>query len=422
MNKHHLCKRLITVFLGMAIFWSPLIATGLEYFEEADILKPNMGIMLSPELKNTKNEEAKRGEWAVIVGLAEQMGFTSNLYHSPTDDGLGTVLPVKTVGSAFAATSILVETERHFNARNGLNLSFQFADLRYFENNMAYDQTVKLKAGYSHDFSDSLLLFADLGYKFRNDDALNIYGIPYQRDYSYAKYLVKLGARFDVRDQHRFKFYYKFAYKDYGEEHIVPLTNSLDWSRHGAYFRYRFMPHPSTKIRFWYSFKMQEYLEEKASRSDGRTFVNDPMEKHNYHKILVWVSHEANDSLTIGAKYRMRSKDDTYQSYESYVQHGGELMVKYQATLLLTLELAAGLNARAYDYRGAVQIIPVPAGTATMTNDKWFVDLTTTYQLDEYRTLFGGYALRTRSTNRLVGTSFMDYAVHCVGAGISMAF
>lgn len=431
MSNHTHAPRLLAILVGTILFWNPLTADSLEYFEDVEKFKPHPEIILSEELENQRAQEIKDGSWALTIGLAEQLGFNSNLYHSPADDGFTNAtrppgqLPVETLGSAFAATSLLLKAGKRFAPEHGLDLSFAFADARFFENNLSYDQTVKLDAGYNYDLFQSLRLFAKLGYWFQNSEALDIYGLPYIRDYSYAKYLGDLGGRFDLNPQHRLGLFYRYLWQDYGEEHAVlpPVTlNTLDSTHHAVHLRYRFMPHPSTKMRLWYTFQIKNFKEVLSAQSDGLVMAGAPWETNNFHNLVIWVSHEPNAYLSLSAKYRMRSKVDTYQGYESYVQHGGELMVRYEATLMLALELAAGLNARGYENRSAVQGVPTLPVDPQLTNDFWFINLTSTYQLDEFRSLFGGYVLRTRSTNRLIGINFMDYAVHYVGAGISMAF
>jgi len=391
---------------------APLFVSGAaaqEQAEEETRLRPLGTSLTAWDILKDKRRAARDGRWSAILVLSEEAGYNGNIFASPTTDGTVNDLPV---GSAVLTSSARLEVYRYFTRRNRLTLGGNLVDNRYLEDSDVNGTYVDASAEFEHTFSRSTQAFVSGQVEHENDNAVDIYGDPFTRDFGYVALEGQAGIEQAFGSRHQIELSYEGKQKNYNE---VSTLNSLDWIQHGPQVRYRFAAGP-TRVRLWYSFAAQHYVEEPASDVNGNELSTNPAEEHFYHRAMLWVSRDLAPHVAADLRVKYNMKDDRFQGYESFHELELSADIAWAMTHKLSAEVRAGLSTADYDYRPAED-----AGEALALNYRGG-DFTMRYAVSRRAAIFGRYAMMNRNSNRQTGSSYMDYRVNGAGVGVAVVF
>lgn len=405
-------KRHWTLFTFIVLASSTLVAADAraqEQAEEETSLRPRGLSFASWDILKDKRRAAREGRWSAMVVLSEELGYSSNIFASPSTDGTVTGLPV---GSAVVNSGAQLEVYRYFDRMNRLTLGARLDDSRYMEDADLDRTYIDASAEFEHAFSGSTQAFAGAEVSHENDNAVDIYGDPFTRDFAYATIEGDAGIEHSFNNSHKIEIAYSGKKKNYGE---VSTLNSLDWVRHGPRVHYTLSKGP-TRFRLWYGFAAQNYAEEPASNADGSEPSTNPAEEHFHHHAMLWMSRDLAPEVELDLRLEYDGKDDRFEGYESYHEVEFSADLAWRITRALSAQMRAGISTADYDHR------PAEDAGEPLALDYRGGGVTLLYEASRHVAVFGRYSLVDRASNRDTGSSYMDYRVSGAGAGVSVAF
>jgi len=397
--------------MAATAFWlsSPCTAFAQEQVDDDAIRRSSSMSLAGWELGSQKRRQARDGKWAFLVIGSEDVSFNSNVYGSPAGNNL--LIDLEQSSPVFS-TGVRTDVFRYFDRRNRLRLVGRAEDQRYTENSNLDLMRQQAGAEYEHRFSRATKLTIDGDFVHENDDAVDINGDPYARNFGYQAYGADLAVEHEISRRHEVAVAYYVDRKNYNE---TPGMNTLDWREHGPRIRYKYS-RGDTRLRVWYTMGIQDYDQEKASLVDGSEIASNPVEHHIHHSALLWLSKTFTPVLSGAVKVKYRAKNDRFQGYESFDEFDVEGEIGYAVSPRLTLSTNAEFERRNYDHRAAEV-----AGDFLEFN-RWTSEVALRYQLNPHAAVLGHYGFVNRNTNRDTGTTYRDYSIRSGGVGVAVAF
>lgn len=398
-------KRALSIGLVVALLGGLGLGASGQELAEDETQGVSRRVMLQPSraLERAKRAEAREGAW-VWSGIASLAGgFTSNAFESPS----------ATQNSALGDLELQGEALRRFTPSDRLRIRVRAGFVPYTETSDldTFNQTVSTyyRHRISRGSSFSLLAKAER----ENDDAVDINGNDYVRDFGYFSYRVQPTLRLALGELGNLRVSYGLKRKDYDE---TTGRNSLDWWKHGPKVSLEHRFGRAFSLEASYSFAIQQYDKEPANDVTGLEPPGTPDEKHYFHRAALDGTWRLSRNLRLEAEYAYRMKDDRFQEYESYDDHGGKLAVTWAPSRILAFQLGGSFSRRDYDNR------PGTLPGETLEYDRIEGHANVRYELSRNLSLFALYAFTDRDTNRDTGISYRDYTDHTMLSGVTLAF
>ncbi|MEZ4652629.1 MAG: hypothetical protein R3E12_03225 [Candidatus Eisenbacteria bacterium] len=386
----------VLLLVGAQITWS----ASVEEDEETNI--GDVGFSIPAEVARIKRDEAAANGFSLLGGVTAFWGDDGNLFRSP--EGL-----VKK-GTTWGNWGYL-RADTRWEKRRFLN-TIKLSQSRFPGHGVIDADYAKSSNWFSTPLMGGLELELDADFSYQNDDATNIAGQQYTRDYSYRRLAGETVLEWRPFHRQRLRVGFEGVAKDYGETFGQP---SLDWKQWTTQASYRlYLPSHQT-VTTSYAFGHRRYREEPAGLVDGRELPDNPTEKHRYREWRVDYSIEPISSMEANLGYGFDSKQDLFQGYEDNRVNRWSGDVGWLVRSGVELKLAAE---RAWkDYRNikadsgkdlSYRTQQLAAGARVrVTTPSW---------------LFADVSRYERTTNNSTGSSYRDYRGTLIRGGVSAFF
>ena len=372
--------------------------------------RARIALQVPREIRRAKRKRAREGAW-VWTGIANAMtGYDSNVHDGPGEQSPGDV-PI--TDSATFDFDAKLEGLHYFSDNDRFKFSFESLNHMLTATRRAADYTQRARFFYAHRLFERKASLAIKGaISHTNDSVTTSRGDKLTRDFENMVYRSTASFRLKIGRGQVASVSYGFKRKDYFE---TPGLNSLDWWRHGPKASWGIDLPRRISAEASYRFWIQNYDDEPSSVESGVEFPENPQEEHFFHTLRLDVLWRPNERVWLDARYRFRRKDDRFQSYESYSDHGVELSAHTRAFDALELEASGGFHRRNYDNR------PGDAPD-TLRYDLWRADALARYALTSHLAVYSLYEFETRDTNRSAGSTYRDYTRHIITFGVTGAY
>jgi hypothetical protein len=271
---------------------------------------------------------------------------------------------------------------------------------------------LRMAGSYTRPMTENTAIDLDIRVRYKSDDATNIFGDHFTRNFAYWEYEAEAEYLWHVTEAHRFGIGGDFVFRDYYE---TSELNSLDWQEPGFIASYKRRFGRERYLGVEYSLLRQEFKQEPASFEDGRELPTNPDEKHRWQKVRVRYSSPFGKKWDFEAGYTFKQKKDLFQDFESYIDNGIDADICWFPTEKTRLELIAEYSIRDFNKRLA-------DGDEQLDWNKWIVTLTASQRLKDFASLYGTAGYYIRDTNRTEGSSFRDYEGVILSVGINVFF
>ncbi|MBI5116091.1 hypothetical protein HZA56_06425 [Candidatus Poribacteria bacterium] len=353
------------------------------------------------EITRTKLRDAREDGFSYLTEAWTFFGVDTNVFRSP--HGLEE-------SAAYVNTGAQVITNSRFKDDSSLTGRLRVDTTRYDGHDSANVGRFRLGGSYSRPLTENTALDIDLRVRYRSNDATDIFGESFERNFAYWAYDAGATYLWDVTSKSLVGIGGEFTFKDYVE---TPGLNSLDWTQPGvnAYYRYRFGKRHYLRLAYW--FEIQEFKEEPASLADGTELPTNPDEKHRRHEVSARYSVPLGNKWTAHIEYDFERKKDLFEDFESFDQHSISGSVVFAATENTRLEFDSEYTIKDFDKRLA-------DGDDRLNYDKLVLALTVEHALRDYLSLYGTAGYYFRNSNKSEGTTFRDFegAIFSVGASL----
>jgi hypothetical protein len=366
------------------------------------MLRWSDGLWTLPTIRREKEREARGEEWAWLLTGNIGAGYDSNIFEGPEVE----------TGSSLLDAGLRAEMRRYFNSKDRLRLWAEASALPYNEASDPNRYTQRIGMQYRHRQSTALLYKLDAGIKHENDHVVNTEGEDPFRDFEHFQYEAVPSLKYNISKGNAIWFAYRLTRRNYSEQ---PTLVSLDYWLHGPSFRWRKALGPRGDFELDYAFRIQEYDEELASVVTGEELPANPTEEHHYHRLQAEFFWRPHSRLELDAGYEFETKDDRFESYESWDNDRLFALLTWRAKPKLTLRLAAALDDRDYDNRPG-------DGGSLLQYDKLTLEAAAGFALTEHITPYVALVLIDRDTNRSFGNDFRDYNINRFSAGVSFTY
>ena len=360
----------------------------------------------SPQLAREKRREAREGDWAWTLLGAFAAGYDSNIYESPSNE----------TGSGLGQLGVRAQGLRWFSDGDRLKLSATATGSPYLETNDISEYMQQVKARYRWKLSDRFRLGWSARVEHQNDNEFDQFGGELSKNYEYFDYRTAPSVSMRLWKNAKLRLAVPVELKDYTEQ---SNSESLDWWAYGPEISFQTKLSSSIKAIGRYGFSVRTYDEDSASSADGSSLAINPEEKHHYHHARAELAWSPSKSLGFTLGYRLRHKADQFEGYETYTDQRVKLEMTLNPTKALTLALMGSFAHRLYDGREADD---EDADDAKLEYDRFRAAVFGRYRVSKNISWFARYDFADRESNRETGSTYRDYRLHRVLAGVSFAY
>ena len=399
-------RHLRTQVLGLTLFFLVFELVALEArgaVVEDEISVRHEAFSIPDEVAKEKRRAARKSGFSLLKAAGVTWGVDDNIYRSPSG--------LEESGNFWGGWAYL-RADKRFDEEQRLMTTLSWLQVRYPGNSNANSDRAHISTWYTRPLTDNTAVEFDLDIDYRNDDATNIRGERYERDYSYWRYTTEGLFIWNMSREHRFEIGGGYRFKNYDE---TPGDNSLDWTEPFFKVLYRYRFGSSHYLGLVYSLKKREYEEEPASLRDGTEPSSNPKEKHRYQRAGVWYSVPLSEKVDLGLKYYYRTKEDLFKNYESYNSHRIEAGIDLEVSEKMDISMNAGYTIRNYD-----NILGDNGHKLEYT--KWDLRVGARYKLRDSCWIFGNLSYYDRQTNKSFGNLYRDYKGLVCSTGLGFFF
>ena len=389
-------------FCVVVLLAAPAAQAQEQAQDESAAKRTRLGLTAPNELANHKRAQAKEGGWPWTFMGTAAAGTNSNLFQSPNTETDG----------VFYDFGLRLQNLHYFGEHHSLKLTLRGTGSLYPESSTLAAATQEIKLRWANRLGDRIRFRLSGMAGHANDDAVDITGADFLRDFGSFVYRVQPSIRFRLTRRHAFTLSYVGKRKDYTE---TSGRDSLDWLAHGARARYRAKFGDSLSFSAAYGFTIRKYDEDLASLADGTDLPTNPKEEHYYHRIQAKAEWWLGDRLVMDGRYRFKIKDDQFEAFESYEDNKWSSGVTLLPMRGLSIRAEAFYSEREYDKRHG----ELPG--ETLEYETLGGNVTAHYQLSRNLALYARYSYVDRDSNRETGTAYRDYEVTRLLAGFSFA-
>ncbi len=391
--------------LSIVILSSLLLSTARAQEQAQDdsvLRRSRIGLSAPEQLKKAKREKAREGQWAWTVLGSAGAGSDSNIYLSPSSER----------DAVLYDFGLKLEGLRYFSSSQKFKVSLSGGGTFHPGASDINDFSQKLRASYTKRLTKWLRFSLGGKIKHQNDDAVDDLGNNLTRDFEYFSYELKPSLRLKLRGGQSVKVSYQAQRKDYTE---VSATPSLDYLSRGPSVEYKVKLGDRVTLRGEYKLLVRRYDDDPSSTSAGVELATNPDEEHDYKTAEIEATWRVLDWLGLSAGYRLSTKDDQFQGFESYDDRRAQVAFTVYPNRALVLRAEGSSARRDYDKR------PGTLPGETLEYDRLEARVTGYYQVSRNLAVYARYEIVDRDSNRSTGTSYRDYTAHRVLAGVSFA-
>ncbi len=370
--------------------------------DEGPVERARVGLQASGELKERKIARAKERGWALTFLGMFGAGYDSNIFNSPSSEDSA---PILDAGLKVAALG-------YFNDRHRLSLSLAATGSPNLEDSDVSEYTQAFRARYSARLSKRLRFSVSGKVQHENDDEVDILGGSLTRDFESFAYRVSPKFRYRLSKRQSVSLSFPVKLKDYEE---TTLVNSLDWREYGPKHKYR-ARWSTSFVELSYAVAVREYDEELASLANGALLATNPEEEHRYHKMGIELGWRPSENLELFGGYRFRKKDDRFEGFESYDDHGWRIGFAATPARAWSIRTEVSYSEREYENRHG----EVPP--EVLEYERLRGSLMAIYRMSKHLSFFARYSYSERDSNRSTGTQFRDYEHHKLFTGFSFGY
>ena len=377
----------------------------------SDLWRQQSGVSATSDMRRAKRKELRNGAWVHSMGLDVQAGYIDNVFISPSAVGAQTGLEES---STLLSVGAYWKVERNFDKNRSLDIEVAASSMSFSESSDASGQSYACEISYDQDLHDDVTWESSLDIDHATDDATDVFGDPYTRDFAYFSYQLRTGVDWDINKQHKLSVSVTYKMKDYSE---TTGMNSIDWNDLSTRLSYRWRINDQFKLRAQYDYGMQAYDEEPANNAaDGLESLGNPNEEHVFNKLTLSAYWYPKDGSKAWLKLATRNKTDDYEGFESYDETQMSIGVSSRFLELWYVKAELRNKDRDYDKR------PGTGFSDTLVYDQQQLDVTLRRNLDEHQSVYVNYALAERSSNRDFGSVYRDYLVNSLSLGYSLNY
>ena len=360
----------------------------------------------SPQLARDKRREAAEGNWAWTLLGSFAVGYDTNIYESPSGE----------TGSGIGQVGLRAEGLRHFENGHRLKLSATTIGSPYLETSDVSEYMQQVKARYRWKLSDRFRFGWTARVAHENDNEFDQFGGELSKNYENFNYRTAPSVSMKLWEDTKLKLALPLERKDYAEQSD---KESLDWQSYGGEFSFGTKLSRTVKASGRYGFSIRSYDEDGARSSSGDSFAINPDEKHHYHHGRAQLAWSPSKSLGFTLGYDLRHKADQFEGYETYTDQRVKLGTTLNPTSALTLGLTGSFAHRQYDGRESDED---DADDAKLKYDRVRATVFARYRVSKNLSWFARYDFADRDSNRDTGTTYRDYRVHRLLAGLSVGY
>ncbi|MEK7774754.1 MAG: hypothetical protein AAB305_02570 [Candidatus Zixiibacteriota bacterium] len=372
--------------------------------DEEEIVERDVQFSVPAEIADLQRTTADLKGYSFLAGASLYSGNDNNVHRSP--DNLDS--SSNTLGNWF-----YLRSDKRFGKNVQLINSLTWKHRSYADASAANLSRLYLSNWLDMRLSSHLKLALDFDVIDENDNATQITGRPYTRDYSYRRYSGDAMLTWSPGGPHRFQLGGETVRRDYGE--IVGL-NSIDWTSRGGTIRYRLRLAPYHYVKVWYTVGEKEYSDEPSSIANTEIDApNSPMEKHRYRELRLAWEVPATKWMDASMEYFHRSKTDLYQGAESWDGNVWQAWIGIEASKRLEFTTEVGYFTQRFDQVRGDNNLP-------LETKRWDLQAGARFALTRSVRLFASTNYFERTSTRESGSVYRDYSGFSTAFGISFFF
>jgi len=380
----------------------PLRLAAVDAVDEEGSVSAGNLLDVSSSLQREKRAAARDGGWPVTASIGAGAGWNSNLYDAWSGAEIDTAILVE-AGE--------LEIEHRPSTQDRWRMALKAQGTQYLEDSEANALEIGLSTDWKHAFTDAVNLKIDAGVTSKDTASFTALGTKLTRETSYLAYDAGTSVDVDVTPADNVAIGIGYRRKDYDE---TTGLNTLDWDKVGGSVHYR---HKSAwwTGRLWYDLDVQKYDEEPASDTTGLELPTYPAEDHVLQSVLAWWSADLTPTRTLTLKLKYSTKDDRYESYESW----NEWRLTAGFSAVLSEHLHVGIEGW-YAMRDYEHILADV--NQELSYDKFSFDAWARWYFNAHWSFLVEAQTVVRDSNKNAGTIYRDYTVYEVLSGVSAAF
>lgn len=379
----------------------PLLAATDDEEEEAGV--GSVVSSIPDALAERKRLAAEERGFAMLSGVTAFLGSDDNVYRSP--DSMQR--EARGWGNWF-----LVSADKRWSRGDRLTTDVTWQQVqspRHSRVNSAYGNVT---SEYVRPLGRGFRLEVDGEVSRKNDDAVNIEGEDYQRDYAYWRYAAEGALVWRVSSHHLVSLGAERIAKDYRE---TPAMSSIDWREWETSGFYRLRLAPYHYVGLEYATGVRRYRDEPASARDGSELPSPRVERHRYRTLTASYTLPVRTNARLGAEYERSTKTDLVADYESNRSDTGRLEAAVNFGARLESRAEVSWNRHAYEnMRGD--------GDRPLRYTLREAGLGARLRLLDPTWVFASWNHAVRETNKSGGTAYRDYRVQSLRGGVSLFF
>lgn len=354
-------------------------------------------------LAEQKRLAAEDRGFAMLSGMTAFLGFDDNVYRSPDSmqreaRGWGNWL--------------MVSADKRWSRGDRLTTDATWQQVQSPRHSQVNSTYGNLTSEYVRPLGRGFRLQINGELSRKNDDAVNIEGEDYRRDYTYWRYAAEGSLIWRISSHHLVSFGAEQIAKDYRE---TPEMSSIDWREWEATGFYRLRLAPYHYVGLEYATGVRRYREEPASARDGSELPDQPVERHRYRTLTASYTLPVWANARLGAEYEFATKTDLLADYESNRSDTGRLEAAVNFGSRLEARADVSWNRHAYEnLRGD--------GDRPLRYTLRQGGLGARLRLFDPTWVFASWNHAVRETNKSSGTAYRDYRFETLRGGVSLFF
>jgi hypothetical protein len=398
----------VTSCLTLLILTVSIILAGsliqAQTSDEEEIVERDVLFSAPTDIADQQSATAKLKGYAFMAGASFFAGNDNNVHRSP--DLLDS-------SSSILGNWLYLRSDKRFGKNVQLINSLTWKHRSYSDASAANLNRIYLSNWLDMRLSGHFKLALDFDVIGENDNATQITGRPYSRDYSYRRYSGDAMLTWSPGGPHRFQLGGEIVRRDYGE---MPTLNSIDWTSKGGTARYRLRIAPYHYFKVWYSVGEKNYSDEPSSLANTEIdSPGSPMEKHRYKEVRLAWEVPATKWMNASLEYFHRSKTDLYQGAESWSGDIFQAWLGINVSKRLELATEIGYFTQNFDQVRA-------DNNLLLETRRWDFQAGTRFALTPAVRLFASTNYVKRDSNRESGSTYRDYNGLSTAFGISFFF
>jgi hypothetical protein len=372
--------------------------------DEEEIVERDVLFSAPADIADQQRTTADLKGYALMAGASVFAGNDNNVHRSPDN--------LDSSSSAFG-NWLYIRSDKRF----GKNVQM-INSLTWKQRSYSDASTADLRRLYFSNWVDMRLsryfkLALDFDVIGENDNATQITGQPYTRDYSYRRYSGDAMLTWSPGGPHRIQAGGEIVRRDYGE---MPNLNSIDWTSAGGTARYRFRIAPYHYFKVWYSVSDKNYRDELSSLANTENdAAGSPLEKHRYRELRLAWEVPATSWMDASMEYFHRSKTDLFQGAESWSGNVWQGWIGIEASSRLELISEVGYFTQNFDQLRGDDNLP-------LETRRWDIQAGARFAVTPAVRVFASTNYAMRTSTRISGSTYRAYNDLSTAFGVSFFF